>query len=404
MSFTEVSIPMLRILDRGEEEWHLRFAKTIRRLVEAEKGADDRIEGLNLVANYFYRGPIAKEIDQWSRDNGGLIRYNDLAKYTTRIEKPVTITYRGHTICKCGPWSQGPVLLQNLRLLEGYDLARMGHNSADYIHVITEAMKLSYADRDVYYGDPNFVEVPLDKLLSEKYTRMRKDLIDKNRASIVLQPGDPVKGKALLEGYKPRWDSGGPEDDTSNCLVADRWGNVVAATPSGNAVTGGGECGSTGIMMGNRMECFNIWKNHPNCVEPGKRPRTTLSPTLVLKDGRAVVALNVAGGDLQDQSSLQMLINFIDFSMTAKECVGPPRFFTEHYVGSFNQPPPQLASLYLNEYIDPKIISDLKQRGHKVTLIEVPYSHDVILTVDPQSGLIRAAGDPRAKRPFAGAY
>ena len=136
----------------------------------------------------------------------------------------------------------------------------------------------------------------------------------------------------------------------------------------------------------------------------GKRPRTTLTPTLILKDGKAIVALNVAGGDLQDQSSLQMVINFIDFGMTAKECVGPPRFFTEHYVGSFNQPPPELGSLYMNKYIDPKIISDLKGRGHEVTLIDSPYSHDVILTVDPGSGFIRAAGDPRAERPFAGAF
>ncbi len=404
MRFTDVSAPMLRILDRGEEDWHLRFAKTIRRLVRAEKGAHDRKRGLRLVADYFYRGPIAREIDLWSRENGGLIRFSDLARYATRIEEPITVNYRGYTVYKCGPWSQGPALLQTLQLLEGYNLKQMGHNQADYTHVIIESIKLAWADRDVYYGDPLFVDVPINKLLSPEYTKIRRELIDMQHASEIQQPGDPLAGKAILDGYKSLSGSGGPENDTTNCVVADRWGNVVAATHSGNAVSGGGEVGSTGIMMGNRMECFNIWKGHPNCVQPGKRPRTTLTPTLVLKDGKAVVAANVAGGDLQDQSSLQLLINHIDFGMTPKECVSQPRFFTEHYVGSFNQTPPELSSLYLNEDVDPEVISDLEARGHKVTLIDSPYSHDVILTVDPESGLIRAAGDPKAKRPYAGAF
>ena len=404
MSFTEVTEPMLRILDRGEEDWHLRFANTIRRLVRAEKGAQDRKRGLRFVADYFYRGPIAREIDQWSRENGGLIRFSDLARYVTRIEEPITVNYRGYTVCKCGPWSQGPALLQALQLLEGYDLKQMGHNQADYTHVIVESIKLAWADRDVYYGDPFFVDVPLDKLLSQEYTRIRRELIDMQHASQIQQPGDPLAGKAILDGYKPLWGSGGPENDTTNCVVADRWGNVVAATPSGNAVSGGGEVGSTGIMMGNRMECFNIWKGHPNCVEPGKRPRTTLTPTLVLKDGKAVVAANVAGGDLQDQSSLQLLINHIDFGMTPVQCVTSPRFQTGHMVGSFNQPPPRLGSLTLQKEDGEDVIEDLKARGHKVRVTDGPGSHDVILTVDPESGLIRAAGDPKAKRPYAAAF
>jgi len=395
ISFTEVTVPMLRILDRGEEDWHSRFAKTIRRLVQAEKGAQDRRRGLRLVSDYFYRGPIAREIDQWSRENGGLMRYTDLARHVTRIEEPETINYRGYTIYKCGPWSQGPVLLQTLRLLEGYDLVRMGHNSADFIHVVTEAMKLAYADRDAYYGDPLFVDVPMAQLLSPAYTRIRRQLIDMRHASQIQQPGDPLAGKAILEGYKPLWASGGPENDTTNCVVADRWGNVVATTPSG---AGGGEIGSSGIMMGNRLECFNIWEGHPNCVEPDKRPRTTLTPTLVLKDGKAVAAVNIAGGDLQDQSTLQLLINFIDFGMTAKECIGPPRFHTNHYVGSFNQSRPSLGSLVVQEAVGEDVIEDLKARGHKVSVTDGPSSHDVILTLQPETGLIRAAGDPKTER------
>ncbi|MFC1738875.1 gamma-glutamyltransferase family protein [Planctomycetota bacterium] len=395
MSFTEVTVPMLRILDRGEEDWHTRFAGTIRRLVKAEKGARDRKRGLRLVADYFYRGPIAREIDKWSCENGGLMRYSDLARHATRIEEPIMLNYRGHTVCKCGPWSQGPVLLQTLRLLDGYELAEMGHNSADYIHVITEAMKLAYADRDVYYGDPWFVDVPLDELLSAEYTRIRRDLIDMKHASLIQRPGVPAAMKALLSGFNAPFGKGGIEHDTTNCVVADRWGNVVATTPSG---AGGGEVGNTGIMMGNRLECFNIWKGHPNCIEGGKRPRTTLTPTLVLKDGKAVAAVNIAGGDLQDQSTLQLLLNFIDFGMLPKECIEPPRFSTGHYVGSFNQPKPRLGSLTVHEDVGEDVIEELKARGHKLRVTDGPGSHDVILTYDPETGVIRAAGDPKTER------
>ena len=395
MRFADVTVPMLQILDRGEEDWHLRFAKTIRRLVQAEKGVRDRKKGLRLVADYFYRGPIAREIDQWSRENGGLMRYSDLARHVTRIEEPITLNYRGYTICKCGPWSQGPVLLQALQLLEGFNLKKMGHNQADTIHVTVESIKLAWADRDVYYGDPLFVDVPLDKLLDPGYAKIRRELIDMKHASLIQRPGDPMAMKSLLSDFKAPFGKGGIEYDTTNCVVADRWGNVVATTPSGAA---GGEVGLTGIMMGNRLECFNIWKGHPNCIEPGKRPRTTLTPTLVLKDGKAVAAANVAGGDLQDQSTLQLLINHIDFGMKPKECVGPPRFHTGHYVGSFNQPKPRLGSLTVQEDVGEDVIEELKARGHKVRVTDGPSSHDVILTVDPESGLIRAAGDPKTER------
>ena len=398
MSFTEVIAPTLRILDKEEEAWHGRFAKIIRRLIEAEAGAKERRQGLRQVADYFYRGPIAREIDAWSRENGGLLRFTDMARYVTRIEEPETIEYRGYTIAKCGPWSQGPVLLQSLQLLKGYDLAEMGHNSADTIHAIAESMKLAYADRDAYYGDPLFVDVPMKELLSPEYTNLRRQLIDMQHASQEIQPGDPLGGKALLADYKVLWGAGGPNNDTTNCLVADRWGNVVSTTPSGNAVTAGGEVGESGIMMSCRLLCSNIWEGHPNVVAPDKRPPTYLTPTLVLKDGKAIAAIDVAGGDLQDQASLQLLINYIDFGMTPVECVTRPRFYTSHYTGSFGQGRPKLGSLTLIESLDSGVIEDLKSRGHKVRLIDGPSSHDCILTLDPETGLIRVAGDPKTKR------
>ena len=268
MRFAQVAAPALRILDRYEKDplfadialkkslsdkytriamklgladrdvyngdWHADLARTLRRLIEAEKGAKDRKRGLRLVADYFYRGPIAKEIDAWSRANGGLIRYGDLARHITRVEEPVKTNYRGYTIYKCNTWTQGPYLLQTLKLLEGYDLKSMGFQSADTIHLCVEAMKLGLADRDVYYGDPLFADIPLKELLSDKYTRMRQKLIDIRHASMVQRPGDPVAGKPLLDEMRTREGlKSVPEHDTTNCLTADQCGNVVAVTNGG---------------------------------------------------------------------------------------------------------------------------------------------------------------------------
>ncbi|MBI1914114.1 MAG: gamma-glutamyltransferase, partial [Planctomycetes bacterium] len=212
-TFAEVVAPTLRLLDRKEKPWHADLARTLRRLVEAEKASADRRRGLRLAADCFYRGPIAHEIDAWSRANGGLIRYSDLATHVTHVEEPATVYYRGHTICKCGVWTQGPYLLQTLQLLEGFDIAGMGHNRPDTIHVSIEAMKLGFADRDVYYADPLFESVPLAELLSPKYVALRRALIDRQRASLVQRPGDPRGGKALLERAQVRKGLGGPAND-----------------------------------------------------------------------------------------------------------------------------------------------------------------------------------------------
>jgi gamma-glutamyltranspeptidase/glutathione hydrolase len=271
-----------------------------------------------LVADYFYRGPIAREIDAWSRANGGLIRYSDLATHVTRIEEPASATYRGHTVYKCGVWNQGPYLLQTLQLLEGFDVKSLGHNRPDAIHLTVEAMKLALADRDVYYADPLFEDVPLRELLSPKYVAMRRPLIDMKQASLVQRPGDPRGGKALLDAADARRGLGGPANDTTTCVVADGQGNVVAATPSGFS---GPVIGDTGIWLGSRLQSFNIWEGHPNCIQPGKRPRITLTPTLVLKDDKPVIAVSVAGGDLQDQVTLQVLLNVIDFGLKPADAV-----------------------------------------------------------------------------------
>jgi gamma-glutamyltranspeptidase/glutathione hydrolase len=400
-SFAEVAGPMLRLLERGQRDWHADLARTVRRLIEAEQAAgSDRSRGLRQVADYFYRGPIARELDAWCREHGGLIRYADLATHVTRVEDPVSAEYRGHTIYKCGVWTQGPYLLQTLRLLDGFDLKAMGHNRPDTLHVAVEAMKLALADRDRYYADPLFGDVPLRELLSAEYTAARRSLIDRGRASLELRPGDPRAGKALASAADWQHGLAGPACDTTTCLVADNRGNVVAATPSGWS---GVVAGKTGIWLGTRLQSFNTWKDHPNCIEPGKRPRITLTPTLVFKDGKPVLAVSVAGGDGQDQATLQLILNQVDFGLNPVRSVTAPRFDTAHHIGSFGQTPPELGSLRINADVGEEVIAALKAQGHKVTAVRTALSAPCALSIDPQTGKLEAAGDPKARR-HAGAF
>lgn len=400
-TFAEVAQPTLQLLDRGSRDWHADLAATIRRLIEAEKQSpNDRRRGLRLVADYFYRGPIAQEIDAWSRANGGLIRFTDLATHVTRIEDPTTAVYRGHTICKCGAWNQGPYLLQTLELLEGFDLKKLGHNKPDTIHVATEAMKLALADRDIYYADPLFVSVPLKELLSPAYTSLRRPLIDMQQASLIQRPGDPKAGKALLEHPDLRYGLAGPSNDTTTCVVADAHGNVVAATPSGFS---GVVAGKTGVWLGTRLQSFNAWKGHPNCIEPGKRPRITLTPTLVLKDGKPVLAVSVAGGDGQDQTTLQILMSCLDFGLPVDKAVTSPRFGTNHHLGSFRQKQPELGSLLVSPNVGEETIRSLESRGHKIQRKNGVSTAPVAISIDAKTGQLHAAGDPQSRR-HAGAY
>ncbi len=399
-TFAEVVAPALAILDRRDQDWHSALARTFRRLIEAEKASSgDRSRGLRLVADCFYRGPIAREIDAWSRANGGLIRFSDLATHVTRVEDPVCVDYRGYTVCKCGPWTQGPYLLETLRLLQGFDLKSLGHNRADAIHLTVEAMKLGLADRDVFYADPLFAEVPLAELLSAEYAQLRRPLIDLKKASLEQRPGDPRAGKALLDREHARRGLGGPVSDTSTCLVADAQGNVVAATPSGWS---GVLAGDTGVWLGSRLQSFNIWQGHPNCIEPGKRPRITLTPTLVLKDGKPVIAVSVAGGDLQDQVTLQLLLNRIEFGLPAKEIVTTPRFSTSHHVGSFRQTAPELGSLRINAEVGEEVLAELRRRGHRIGLAKGAIGAPSVVILDLESKVIHGAGDPKAGRHAAG--
>lgn len=411
LTFADIVSPTLAILDAGEADWHADLAVTLRRLVESEQHASGSREAkIQAASDRFYGrtgapSDIADTIEQFYREQGGFLRRRDLAAHRTRIETPVTVEYRGYTVCKCGPWTQGPYLCQALRLLEGFDIKAMGGNaSADYVHLVTEALKLAMADRDAYYGDPEFVEVPLDALLSDPYTELRRPLIDMQRASHEARPGDVHAMKPMKAGGAFRPGVGG----TTTCVVADRWGNVVSATPSANVYHAGGTLGDTGISYGNRLRSLNTTPGHPNCIQPGKRPRITLTPTLVLKAGTPILAISVAGGDLQDQATLNLLLNFVEFGMLPEAAVTAPRFATTHHEDSFDPNPNRAetfgraGSLRINESVPENVRSELAGRGHEISVQAGAIAVPVMLSVDAESGLYYAAGDPKVGRHAAG--
>ncbi|MBI1323981.1 hypothetical protein GC170_12460 [bacterium] len=395
-TFAEISAPTLKLLENPKEKWHKDLHATLTSLCQAEAKYPDRAMGLRAVSDYFYRGPVARDIDQFSRENGGLLRYDDLATHHTPVERPLSLNYRGHQVLKCGIWTQGPALLEALQIFEGFDTSKMKPGSADAIHLQAEALKLAFADRDDYYADPNFAQVPSsEQLLDPGYAAARRSLIDPARASLERIPGDPFDGKARKSGKALAAGPGGPSYDTTTCLAADSAGNVVAATPSGWS---GVVAGNSGIWLGTRLQSFTLDPDSPNILVPGKRPRITLSPTLILKDGKAVGAVSVAGGDSQDQASIQIVTGLIDFGLNPKQAIEVGRFHTDHLIGSFRQKPPALGSLILEKAVNDDVAAELVKRGHVVQKVQRPQSNPIVLTRDPATGLIRAAGDPNSRR------
>ena len=278
----------------------------------------------------------------------------------------------------------------------------MGHNRPEAIHVTVEAMKLALADRDTYYADPLFADVPLRALLDPEYA-VEAAGPDRPATTPRSRAGPATRGSGKAAARSRRRPRGaarpGPAaaaHDTTTCVVADRWGNVVAATPSGWS---GVVAGDTGVWLGSRLQSFNLWPGHPNVIEPGKRPRITLSPTIVLEGGKPVLAVSVAGGDNQDQMTLQLLLNHLDFGLEPAASVVAPRFMTDHLISSFLQKPPALGRLRINPEIGAARTRFVACPGHVVNTGTGPLgAAPSVIAVDPRTGLIRAAGDPRAGR------
>jgi len=404
-SFEQVVAPTLSLLDAGGSWWYPKLAATLRKMIAREQHTrGTREEKLQAARDRFYRGDIADELVAWYQDVGSFLQKQDLEHHTTTMEEPISASYRGYVVHKCNTWTQGPVLCQTMRLLEGYDLRTMGHLSADYVHLLTEAMKLAYADRDTYYGDPDFANVPMMQLLSDEYTHIRRDLIDMAHASLNRRAGDPFRMRALAD--RPEASENpvpNPISDTTTCVVADRWGNVVAATPSCN-LAGNQPDPRTGVVQGNRLRSLNTTPDHPNSIAPGKRPRITLTPTLVTKEGKPVVAISVAGGDLQDQTTLNVLLNHIEFGMRPEHAVTQLRFNTDHMEDSFNSNPDRgrafmsPGSLRVNCGIPQRVQNEIERRGHNLSMTSEAIASPVIICIDQDTGTIQAAGDPHAGR------
>ncbi|HET6854075.1 MAG TPA: gamma-glutamyltransferase family protein [Pyrinomonadaceae bacterium] len=386
------------------------LARTLREIVRAERLAskgtrNNRHAGLMAARDYFYRGPIARRIGDYMQANGGLLAADDFARFAAKVGQPVETDYRGYQVYKAGFWTQGPALLETLNMLEGFDLKKMGHNSVSYIHTLAEALKLGLADRDRYYGDPNFVKIPMAELLSKDYAALRRPLIDEGRASLAQQPGDPQNMKAVLASAVQTIGraSALPEieraNDTTCVNVIDKDGNMFSATPSG-AWLPAVVAGDTGVLMGQRLQSSLTDPKSPNVVAPGKRPRITLTPTLVLKGGEPFMALSTPGGDNQDQALLQVLLNVIEFGMNPQEAVEAPRFDTQHYVSSFDDHEFLPGSLNVESRVNLKTIQELSQKGHKVKVQGEwgTLSAPTVIIYDPKNGVASAGADPRRSR------
>ena len=377
------------------------LARTIRSMAEAERKAlasgASRAAAIDAVRDLFYRGDIARRIDAFSKENEGLLRYEDMAAFRLEPEEPAAAEYRGHTVYKPGFWSQGPSMLQALNILEGYDLAAMKLNSAAYIHTAAEALKLAYADRDAYYADPKFASVPVTVLLSKDYASERRKLIGE-KASLEFVPGT-IGGKrgphpSETETVAVPLDDELMARDTTCVAAMDRDGIVYAATPSG-AWLPSVIAGDTGIPLTQRAQSFYLIEGHPNELAGGKRPRITLSPTLVTKDGKPFLALATPGGDNQDQSLLQLLLNVIEFGMNAENAIEAPRFQTRHLVSSFDNHAMNRGDLLLDERIPEEVVKQLAARGHK-TGTRTRYSSGaapVMIRATP-NGILEAGADP----------
>lgn len=383
-----------------QEDW----ARTFKGVVSAERKAraDGREAGIQAGIDYFYKGPIARTLvdfaastavlDASGREHRGLLSYEDFATYQTKLEAPVGLDYRGYQVYKCGPWCQGPVFLQQLALLEGYDLAKLGHNSADYLHVLIEAAKLAFADREYYYGDPDFTTVPLERLLSKQYAAERRRLIDAARASAELRPGDATILTVADAGPRPATYRG----DTTHVDVVDDEGNLFAATPSGGWIPSSPVVAGLGFPLGTRGQMFSLNPAHPNALVPGKRPRTTLTPSLALRDGQPWLAFGTPGGDQQDQWTLQFFLNVVDFGLDLQAAIDAPTVHSQHFPSSFYPRDAHPNRIVVERRIGPEVRAELAARGHEV--VEAgPWAHGQVsaVEIDRRRKVLRGAASPR---------
>jgi gamma-glutamyltranspeptidase/glutathione hydrolase len=378
---------------RGEILKMPALAATLRQLASTEqKTKGDRATKLHAVHDLFYKGDIAHRIGDFSQSNGGLLAYDDLAKFHAAPDDMRETTYRGYTISKPGFWTQGPVMIEALNILEGFDLKRMGHNSPEYLHTVIEAVKLAFADRDKFYGDPKFSKIPEETLLSKSYATERRKLIDPQHASMDSRPGELNASVAMVSG------KGTSSDKDTTCVNAvDRDGNAFSATPSGAWIPSV-IAGDTGIPLSVRMESFVLTPGHANQLAPGKRPRVTLSPTVVTKDGQLYLTMSTPGGDNQDQALLQVLLNILEFDMSPQEAVEAPRFQSSHFYNSFGFHEFTAGKVNLEGRIPRATIQRLTDLGHIVQTAADWSNTSAPVVILSKGGALHGGADPRRAR------
>lgn len=402
-SSRKVFLPQGRPPEAGERFVQAELGRTLQYLADEEKRAarrKGRKRGLKAARDAFYKGDVARAVTKFIEQEGGLMRYEDFAGFAVNFEPTVRTRYDGIDLHACGPWSQGPALPMALNILKGYDLKAMGHNSADYIHVVTEALKLAFSDRHNHFGDPKFVRVPIKGLMSQKYAAWRRSLISVEKAWPGMPPaGDP---RTLTE-VSNRWlpepqpaQAPGP-GDTSYLCVIDRDGNTFSCTPSDGS-------DKTPIIPGVGILCSGrgtqSWADpgHPSSVAPGKRPRLTPNPALALRNGRVYMPFGTPGGDVQTQAMLQVFLNINAFGMAPQDAVEAPRFANYSYPGSFEPHPYFPGRLYLEARIDKAVGDELASRGHEVYWWDdATWLAGAVCTIvaDHRQGVLHGGADPR---------
>jgi gamma-glutamyltranspeptidase / glutathione hydrolase len=401
------------------------LAATYRRVL-AEAGDGSREGQIERARAAWYRGFVAEAIDRFchhekvldssGRRHGGVLTGEDLARWDAPVEAPVAFDYRDWTVMKGGPWSQGPVLLQTLALLQGFDLDDLDPLGPDFVHIVAECWKLAFADREAWYGDPDFVDVPMRTLLSAAYNDARRKLIG-GRASLELRPGRP-------DGRVPRVLVGGREaaiaaagigeptttrqgvvaGDTCHVDVIDRWGNMVSATPSGGWLQSSPAIPELGFCLGTRMQMFWLEEGLAGSLMPGKRPRSTLSPSMAFKDGAPTLAFGTPGGDQQDQWSALMFVHHVDHRMNLQEAIDCPAFHTEHMPGSFYPRAAKPGLVTLEGRFPEETRAYLAERGHRLTvggLWSEGRLSGCAREETPEGRVLKGAANPRGMQGYA---